>query len=330
MNNTDNINDGEIFYVSEDMSGERVDKYVSCVTDMSRTMCAKLIDDGCVLVNGRICDKKYKLAFGDGVEIFMPEPKCDIAKAEDIPLDIVYEDSDIIVVNKPSGMIVHPAPGVYSGTLVNALLYHCNGSLSGIGGVARPGIVHRIDKDTSGLLVVAKNDLAHSALAEQIKVHDVKRVYMAIALGNIKQDSGTIDRPIGRHPQDRKKMAVIQDPSMRSRDAVTHYEVKKRFFLPEGSLTLTECRLETGRTHQIRVHMASIGHSLLGDEVYGGVNNKNYLRYKSLIDGQCLHARELILTHPRTSKIMRFEADMPRNMELLLEKLENASEKEYL
>lgn len=328
--NNDRIIDTELFYVSEDMSGERLDKYVSSVTDMSRTMCAKLIDDGCVLVNGKVCDKKYKLAFCDSVEISMPEPKCDIAKAEDIPLDIVYEDSDIIVVNKPSGMIVHPAPGVYSGTLVNALLYHCGESLSGIGGVVRPGIVHRIDKDTSGLLVVAKNDMAHSSLAQQIKVHDVKRVYMAIALGNIKQDTGTVDRPIGRHPVDRKKMAVIQDPSMRSRDAVTHYEVKKRFFLPEGNLTLAECRLETGRTHQIRVHMASIGHPLLGDEVYGGVNNKNYLRHKALISGQCLHARELTLTHPRTGEIMRFEAEMPQSMELLLKKLESASEKEYL
>ena len=318
-------NEGEIFAVTDELAGERLDKFVSIVADISRTLAAKMIDDGNVSVDGSVGDKKLKLKAGQCVEIIIPEPASDRAEPENIPLDIVYEDEDIVVVNKPSGMIVHPAPGVYSGTLVNALLYHCKGSLSGIGGVARPGIVHRIDKDTSGLLVVAKNDFAHNALAADIKVHDVKRVYVAIALGNIKEENGTVDKPIGRHPIDRKKMAVIQNPQIKSRDAVTHYSVLERFALPQGNLTLVECELETGRTHQIRVHLASIGHALLGDEVYGGVNNKHYTTHKALIDGQCLHARKLTLTHPRTKEIMSFEAPLPENMKNLIEKLEKSS-----
>ncbi len=325
MNNTQSEKNTEVFVVTDELAGERLDKFISLVSDMSRTLAAKVIDDGNVLVNGKIADKKLKLKLDDTVEVEIPEPALDRAEPEDIPLDIIYEDDDIIVVNKKEGMIVHPAPGVYSGTLVNALLHHCRGSLSGIGGIARPGIVHRIDKDTSGLLVVAKNDFAHNALAAQIKVHNVSRIYTAIALGNIKEDSGTIDKPIGRHPIDRKKMAVILNPAIKSRDAVTHFSVLERYACPQGNLTLVECQLETGRTHQIRVHLASCGHALLGDEVYGGVNNKIYTQNKSLINGQCLHARQLTLTHPRTGERMTFKAEMPENMQTLIEKLRRSS-----
>ena len=235
---------------------------------------------------------------------------------------MVFEDKDIIVVNKPRGMVVHPAPGNYSGTLVNALLYHCKGSLSGIGGVIRPGIVHRIDKDTGGLLVVAKNDASHLFLADQIRVHDVERIYYAIVLGNLKEDSGVVDAPIGRHPTDRKRMAVIRSPEMRSRNAVTHWSVVERF----GAFTLVRCELETGRTHQIRVHMSSIGHPLLGDEVYGGAGTQFGAKNKKLIAGQCLFAAELRLTHPSTGEEMTFKADLPEYFEELLEKLR----KEYI
>ncbi len=315
----------EAFIVTGELAGERLDKFISLVSDMSRTLASKVIDEGNVLVNGASADKKLKLKLDDIVEVTIPEPALDRAEPENIPLDVVYEDDDIIVINKKEGMIVHPAPGIYSGTLVNALLYHCKGSLSGIGGVARPGIVHRIDKDTSGLLVVAKNDFSHNALAAQIKVHNVSRIYTAIALGNIKDDEGTVDKPIGRHPVDRKKMAVILNPAIKSRDAITHYTVLERFATPQGNLTLVECQLETGRTHQIRVHLSSCGHPLLGDEVYGGVNNKIYTQSRSLINGQCLHARKLTLTHPRTGEEMTFEAEMPENMRALIEKLRRSS-----
>ena len=315
----------EAFIVTGELAGERLDKFISLVSDMSRTLASKVIDEGNVLVNGASADKKLKLKLDDIVEVTIPEPALDRAEPENIPLDVVYEDDDIIVINKKEGMIVHPAPGIYSGTLVNALLYHCKGSLSGIGGVARPGIVHRIDKDTSGLLVVAKNDFSHNALASQIKVHNVSRIYTAIALGNIKDDEGTVDKPIGRHPVDRKKMAVILNPAIKSRDAITHYTVLERFATPQGNLTLVECQLETGRTHQIRVHLSSCGHPLLGDEVYGGVNNKIYTQSRSLINGQCLHARKLTLTHPRTGEEMTFEAEMPENMRALIEKLRRSS-----
>ena len=298
---------------------ERLDKFVSEREDTSRSMVAKLIEDGSITVNGKPSTKNYKLRRGDKVEIVYPEPEPCEAVAEDIPLDVIYEDDDIIVINKPEGMIVHPATGIYTGTLVNALLYHCKGSLSGIGGIVRPGIVHRIDKDTSGLLVVAKNDNAH--LSAQIKVHDVSRIYYAVVTGNVKNDGGTIDRPIGRHPVDRKKMAVINDPTYPSRNAITHYEVIERFALPTGRFTLVKCKLETGRTHQIRVHMASIGHSLVGDEVYGGGKTKFEATNKALIHGQCLHAAHLELTHPKTFKKMHFSAPLPQNFEQLLEKL---------
>lgn len=300
---------------------DRADKFISTHENISRSLAVKLIESGDVTVNGKPIDKKDKLKSGDVVEITYPEPTPDRAEPEDIPLDVVYEDSDIIVINKPEGMIVHPATNIYTGTLVNALLYHCKDSLSGIGGVARPGIVHRIDKDTSGLLVVAKNDDSHISLAEQMKVHGVSRVYHAIVIGNIKEDSGTINKPIGRHPADRKKMAVITNPDIKSREAITHFTVKERFCVGGQRFTYIECKLETGRTHQIRVHMSSIGHALVGDSVYGGGNTKFEAQNKSLIHGQCLHAKHLELTHPRMGERMSFESELPENFSALLEKL---------
>ena len=313
------------FLTPRENAGERIDKYISDKTSLSRSLVTKLIESGMVSVDGKVIAKNYKLRENDAVEITFPEPETDQALPEDIPLDVIYEDGDIVVVNKPKGMIVHPATGIYTGTLVNALLYHCKDSLSGIGGVIRPGIVHRIDKDTSGLLVVAKNDDAHLALSEQLKTHDVSRIYHAIVIGNIKEDSGTIDRPIGRHPADRKKMAVITDPARQARDAITHFEVIERFQLPTGRFTYVKCKLETGRTHQIRVHMASIGHPLMGDLVYGGGNTKFEATNKSLISGQCLHARVLELTHPKTGEQMKFETPLPVYFEELLEKLRKQS-----
>ncbi|MBE6548208.1 MAG: RluA family pseudouridine synthase [Ruminococcaceae bacterium] len=300
---------------------DRADKAISLAQDISRSLAVKLIEGGAVLVNGKPCDKKDKLRAGDLVQINYPEPEPDKAEPEDIPLDIIYEDNDIIVINKPEGMIVHPATGIYTGTLVNALLYHCKDSLSGIGGVARPGIVHRIDKDTSGLLVVAKNDEAHISLSEQMKIHGVSRIYHALVVGNIKDDSGTINKPIGRHPVDRKKMAVILNSDMKSREAITHFTVKERYCIGGQRFTYVECVLETGRTHQIRVHMASTGHPLIGDEIYGGGNTKFEAQNRNLLNGQALHAKVLELTHPRTLERMRFECEMPTNMQSLIEKL---------
>ena len=307
--------------VPDELVGERLDRFLTQSTDQTRSFITKLIENGAVSVNGKIESKNYKLRKRDEIEIRFPEPEADEAVPENIPLDIIYEDNDIIVINKPSGMIVHPATGIYTGTLVNALLYHCKDSLSGIGGVVRPGIVHRIDKDTSGLLVVAKNDEAHLCLSEQLKTHEVSRVYHAIAIGNIKDDSGTINKPIGRHPTDRKKMAIVTDPARRSRDAITHFEVVERYQLPTGRFTYVQCKLETGRTHQIRVHLSSIGHPLVGDLVYGGGNTKFESETKALISGQCLHAKELELTHPRTGEHMRFESPLPEKFEKILEKL---------
>ena len=316
----------EIFTVDADSVGERIDKFISEAVGVSRSLVSKLIENGSVSVNGKSAAKNYKLRANDTLEVVFPEPEPDEALPEDIPLDIIYEDSDIIVINKPKGMIVHPATGIYTGTLVNALLYHCKDSLSGIGGVIRPGIVHRIDKDTSGLLVVAKNDEAHIALSEQLKTHTVSRIYHAIALGNIKDDCGTVNKPIGRHPTERKKMAVILDPSRAAREAITHYEVIGRFATPTGRFTYVKCKLETGRTHQIRVHMASIGHPLLGDGVYGGQGTKFESTSASLISGQCLHAKELELIHPRTGEKMHFECDLPENFAAVIEKLEKISD----
>ncbi len=317
----DREDDNLVFIANEADSRERIDKFLSEKTGESRSYITRIIDGGLVTVNGRKASKNYKLAPLDKVLIYVPEPEpCDVCP-EDIPLDIIYEDVDIIVINKPQGMIVHPASGIYTGTLVNALMYHCKNSLSGIGGVIRPGIVHRIDKDTSGLLVVAKNDEAHLCLSEQLKTHTVSRVYHAIAVGNFKNDSGTVDKPIGRHPNDRKKMAVITDPSARARDAVTHYEVIERFALPTGHFTYIKCKLETGRTHQIRVHMSAIGHPLVGDTVYGGGRTKFETANAALVQGQCLHAKCLELIHPRTHELMHFECPLPENFEGLLKKL---------
>ncbi len=310
-----------VFEVGEEYIGERIDKFLVDKTSLSRSLAAKLLEGGSVTVNGKGVAKNYKLRAGDVVEVVFPEPEPDEALPEDIELDVIYEDSDIIVVNKPKGMIVHPATNIYTGTLVNALLYHCKGSLSGIGGVIRPGIVHRIDKDTSGLLVVAKNDDAHLSLSEQLKTHTVSRVYHAITVGNVKDDVGTINKPIGRHPTDRKKMAIVTDPSRTAREAITHYEVIERFAIPTGRFTYIKCKLETGRTHQIRVHMASIGHPLLGDGVYGGQGTKFEATNGSIISGQCLHAKELELIHPRTRKLMRFECELPEGFKKTLEKL---------
>ncbi len=294
--------------------GKRADAFVAEKTQLTRSAAARLIENASVLLCGKPIAKNYKMREGDTLEIELPEPESSEAEPENIPIDVIYEDDDIIVVNKPKGMVVHPAAGNKNGTLVNALLYHCKDSLSGIGGVVRPGIVHRIDKDTGGLLVVAKNDAAHLFLAEQIKYHKVSRIYYALVLGNFKEDSGTVDAPIGRHPVDRKRMAVIRDAERRSREAITHWSVVERF----GQFTLVRCELETGRTHQIRVHMASIGHSLLGDTVYGGGGTQFEAKHRSLIDGQCLFASELRLTHPKNRQEMVFKAQIPDYFEKIL------------
>ena len=295
--------------------GQRIDTVVGEREKISRSAGARLVEDGFVLVNGERVAKNYKIKESDEIVIYHPDLQPCEVMPQDIPLDIVYEDNDIIVVNKPKGMVVHPAAGNPDGTLVNALLYHCGDSLSGIGGVARPGIVHRIDKDTSGLLVVAKNDEAHVFLSDQLKTHSISRVYHAIAIGNFKDVSGTVDAPIGRHPVDRKRMAVIKNPEYNSRDAVTHYREIERF---EG-FSYIQCVLETGRTHQIRVHMSYLGHPLLGDETYGGDKTKFQSVHKGIINGQCLHAKELHLTHPRTRDIMTFTSPLPTDFERTLD-----------
>lgn len=310
-------NAATVLTVSAEQVGGRLDQFVSEGADVTRSAAAKLIEEGNVTVNGNTSQKNYRLRNGDVVEILLPEPEPSEAIPEDIPLDVVYEDDDLIVINKPVGMVVHPAAGNPNGTLVNALLYHCKGSLSGIGGVIRPGIVHRIDKDTSGLLVAAKNDETHLALSEMLKGHHINRIYTAIAVGNFREDKGTVDAPIGRHPVDRKRMAVIKNPDLRARDAVTHWSVLARGEADGQSFTLVRCELETGRTHQIRVHMSSLGHPLLGDTVYGGGGTKFEARHRSDITGQCLHAGELIFIHPRTGKEMHFTAPMPTDMERL-------------
>lgn len=297
--------------------GVRLDAFVSATGELTRSSAARLIEEGAITVRGKTVAKNYKMKIGDTVEIDMPEPIPAEAQPEAIALDVVYEDGDMIVINKPVGMVVHPAAGNEQGTLVNALLYHCGDSLSGIGGVVRPGIVHRIDKDTSGLLVVAKNDDAHNYLAERIKTHEIGRIYYALLVGNLKQDRGTVNAPIGRHPRDRKKMAVLTAGEGNAREAVTHYEVLERY----RGYCFVRCRLETGRTHQIRVHMAYLGHPLVGDAVYGGGKTKFELANKSLITGQCLHAGELHLTHPRTGEPMCFASEIPDEMKILMEKM---------
>ena len=307
-----------IYTVTEADSGKRLDAYLAAASGESRSAVQKAIDEGRVELNGQKCDKKTAVRAGDEVSLaLIEEPEEYEAEPEDIPLDVVYEDDDIIVINKPSGMVVHPAPGNERGTLVNALLYHCRGSLSGIGGVMRPGIVHRIDKDTSGLLVCAKCDLAHRSLSEQIERHGVVREYHALVNGGFKSDTGTVDLPIGRHPVDRKRMAVLTSPTAHAKPAVTHWSVIQRY----GAVSYLKLLLETGRTHQIRVHMASIGHPLLGDGVYGGGGTEFEARNKSLVKGQCLFAAELRLVHPRTRENMVFRAPLPENFVSIIEKL---------
>lgn len=298
-------------------SGERLDTAVSALGALTRSAAARLIADGCVTVNGSARDKNYRLREGDILTLAQPEVRAAAAVAQNIPLDVIYEDDDLIVINKPVGMVVHPAAGNPDGTLVNALLWHCGDSLSGVGGVVRPGIVHRIDKDTSGLLVAAKNDETHLKLSEQLSGHRISRVYYAIAIGNFREDSGTVDAPIGRHPVDRKRMAVLHDPAAHAKPAVTHWSVLARGEGDGTSFTLLRCELETGRTHQIRVHLASQGHPLLGDPVYGGDRTRFQTHHRDLIPGQLLHAAELSFVHPRTGKTVHFECPLPEHFRRL-------------
>ncbi len=295
------------------MEGQRLDIFVSEKEKITRSSAQKLIESGLVTVNGTVRPKNYKISESDNIEVDFPEPVPDAALPENIPLDIVYEDNDVIVVNKPKGMVVHPAAGNYSGTLVNALLYHCGDGLSGINGVIRPGIVHRIDKDTAGLLVVAKNDVAHVCLASQIKEHKADRVYRAIVVGNLKDDEGTINKPIGRHPCDRKKMSVVPG----GREAVTHYKVLERF----NGFTYIEARLETGRTHQIRVHFSNIGHPLMGDTVYGGGNTLFEKKHSSMLSGQMLYAKSVGFIHPKTGEYKVISVPLPEWFEKVLKSL---------
>ncbi|MGI5936298.1 MAG: RluA family pseudouridine synthase [Oscillospiraceae bacterium] len=285
--------------VTAQESGERIDALLArLLPDISRSAAQKLLESGAVTKDGRPLKKNYKVTSGESFLVEMPEPENLQVLPQDIPLEIVYEDDDLIVVNKPQGMVVHPAPGHYEGTLVNALMHHCGDSLSGIGGVLRPGIVHRLDKDTSGLIIAAKNDFAHQSLSRQLSSRSLSRVYETIVLGRIRQDSGTVDAPIGRHPTQRKLMAVTDK---NSRPAVTHYEVINRY----RNHTHLRCRLETGRTHQIRVHMAHMGHPVLGDPVYGRKRNQKGL------SGQCLHAKQLKFVHPRTGEQIELSCDLP-------------------
>ncbi len=302
------IMDSYLFVIQEDQQ-MRLDKYLAeQFPEQTRSYLQKLIKEGGVLVNGRSVKTGYQLSCGDEVCVNIPEPKELDVEPQKMELDIVYEDEDVILINKPKGMVVHPAPGHTKDTLVNGLLYHCQGNLSGINGVARPGIVHRIDRDTTGILIVCKNDMAHNSIAAQLKEHSITRRYRALVHGNIKEDKGTVEGSIGRHPVDRKKMAINE---RNGKPAVTHYQVLKRF----GNYTYIECVLETGRTHQIRVHMASIGHPLVGDEVYGPA------KCPFKLEGQCLHAMVLGFVHPRTGEYMEFSAELPGYFQELLGKL---------
>ncbi len=280
-------------------AGERIDALLPRVSDgLTRSAAQKLLESGGVLVNGAAVRKNYRVCAGDRISVTLPDPEPAVLTAQDIPLDVVYEDGDVIVVNKPRGLVVHPAPGHPDGTLVNALLRHCGDSLSGVGGALRPGIVHRIDKDTSGLIIAAKNDFSHRTLSAQLADHSMHRVYEAVVCGRLRADSGTVDAPIGRHPTDRKRMCVDRRAG---RAAVTHWEVVARY----RGYTHVRCRLETGRTHQIRVHMASIGHPVAGDPVYGKKASEKGL------SGQCLHARELEFTHPRSGERIHLVCPLP-------------------
>ena len=298
-----------ILVIEATESAERIDALLArSVEGVTRSAAQRLLEQGAVTLGGRPVKKNHRTSPGERFEVVLPEPEPAAPVPENIPLDVRYEDDDLIVVNKPRGMVVHPAPGHPDGTLVNALLYHCGDSLSGVGGEKRPGIVHRIDKDTSGLLIAAKNDFAHLALSAQLSDHSLARTYEAVVLGNLRDDAGTVNAPIGRHPTDRKRMAVTQK---NSREAVTHWEVLARY----PGYTHIRCRLETGRTHQIRVHMAHIGHPLAGDMVYG--RKKPELG----LEGQCLHARELTFVHPRSGERLTVTTELPDWFEAVLKKL---------
>ena len=293
---------------SEESKNQRLDAFLASSLDgLTRSQATRLIESGEVAVNGRAVSKSYKLAGGEDVAVTLPEPEPVEAVPQDIPLDVVYEDADVIVVNKPSGMVVHPAPGHPDGTLVNALLYHCAGTLSGVGGALRPGIVHRIDRDTSGLIIAAKNDAAHQYLSAQLADHTLARTYECIVVGALREDRGTVDAPIARHPTDRKRMAVVAG----GREAVTHWEVIARY----PGYTHVRCRLETGRTHQIRVQMAYIGHPILGDTVYGAKKEVPGLT------GQCLHAVGLRFLHPRTHEVVELSCPLPEEFTRMLQKI---------
>jgi 23S rRNA pseudouridine1911/1915/1917 synthase len=296
--------------LTADRPGERADALLArLVPDLTRSAAQKLLERGAVTLNGGLARKNDRPAPGDVLEVVLPDPEPIDLVPQDIPLDVVYEDGDVIVVNKPVGLVVHPAPGHPDGTLVNALLYHCGTSLSGINGELRPGIVHRIDRDTSGLIIAAKNDRAHLALAAQLQDHSLARTYEAVAVGGLREDSGTVDAPIGRHPVDRKKMAIDRK---NGREAITHWTVLARY----PGYTHVECRLETGRTHQIRVHLASIGHPLLGDTVYGAKKPVPGLA------GQCLHARRLRFVHPSTGEPVELECPLPDWFQEVLRKID--------
>ena len=300
--------------VPAEAAGQRLDRYLAeSVEGMTRSAAARLLEEGRVTADGKAAGKNHRLRGGEALAVDVPDLEPAEALPEDIPLSIVYEDEDIVVVDKPVGMVVHPAPGHPDGTLVNALLFHCAGSLSGVGGALRPGIVHRIDRDTSGLIVAAKNDFAHQGLAAQLQDHSMRRTYEAVVVGNLREDSGTVDAPIGRHPTDRKRMAVTEK---NSRTAVTHWQVLRRY----PGYTYIRCVLETGRTHQIRVHMAYLGHPLYGDTVYGAK------KPAADMTGQCLHAVALDLTHPRTGERMHFTCPLPEEFTRLLQKLDNLSQ----
>ena len=293
---------------SEESKNQRLDAFLASSLDgLTRSQATRLIESGEVAVNGRAVSKSYKLAGGEDIAVTLPEPEPVEAVPQDIPLDVVYEDADVIVVNKPSGMVVHPAPGHPDGTLVNALLYHCAGTLSGIGGALRPGSVHRIDRDTSGLIIAAKNDAAHQYLSAQLADHTLARTYECIVVGALREDRGTVDAPIARHPTGRKRMAVVAG----GREAVTHWEVIARY----PGYTHVRCRLETGRTHQIRVHMAYIGHPILGDTVYGAKKEVPGLT------GQCLHAVGLRFLHPRTHEVVELSCPLPEEFTRMLQKI---------
>ncbi len=302
--------------VSAQAAGERADAFLAAKTGLSRAAVQRLFDEGMVLCSGRAVKKNHRLSGGETLLVSLPQARDSAVTAEDIPLDIVYEDDDVIVVNKPRGMVVHPAAGHEDGTLVNALLAHCGGSLSGVGGEKRPGIVHRIDKDTSGLLIVAKNDRSHQHLSEQLKTRTLSRVYETVVIGATRQDGGCVDAPVGRSTRDRKKMAVVAG----GRPAVTHYRVLARY----DGYTHLECKLETGRTHQIRVHMAHIGHPVAGDPLYGPKNDRTGL------GGQCLHARRLRFIHPATGREMALECPLPGYFTDFLKKISHGEYNEKI